>query len=188
MLLIETEIKAARIIFRLSVGTVMGCWKDGIFGSSGTSYLCLHPFAGFSCIVSQELLWKYRARSGQYTTGIGSLHLHWLLLEGRWLCSLLARVKLSHKLFAYLLLVEAGLVQPRVSLELIDCVAVRPIVAKELENHVLEVSREASAIDLLEVGFDLTGQEQVVEILFLAGFFEWEDALYDNEDDDTDGE
>jgi hypothetical protein len=91
-------------------------------------------------------------------------------------------------LFANDLRIEAGLVQPRVSLELVDCVAVTSIVAKELENHVLEVSREASAIDLLEVGFNLTGQEQVVEILFLAGLFEWEDALYDNEDDDTDGE
>jgi hypothetical protein len=34
----------------------------------------------------------------------------------------------------------------------------------------------------------LTGQEQVVEVLFFAGLFEWEDALYDNEDNHADGE
>jgi len=32
----------------------------------------------------------------------------------------------------------------------------------------------------------LTGQEKVVEVLFFAGFFEGENSLYDNEDDDSD--
>jgi len=86
------------------------------------------------------------------------------------------------------LLVEAGLVEPGVCLELVDSVAVAAVVAEELEDHVLEVSAEALAIDLLEVGFDLTGQEQVVEVLLFARLLEWEDALYDNEDDDTDRE
>ena len=62
---------------------------------------------------------------------------------------------------------------------MVDCVAVASIVAKELEDHVLEVCGETRAIDLLEIGFNLAGQEQVVEILFLAGLLEWEDALYD---------
>jgi len=84
--------------------------------------------------------------------------------------------------------VEAGLVQPRVSLELIHCVAVLAVVREELEDHVLEVGAEAGAVHLLEVGLDLTGQEQVVEVLFFAGLFEWEDALHDDEDNDTDGE
>jgi len=87
-----------------------------------------------------------------------------------------------------LLRVEAGLVEPGVCLQLVDGVAVAAVVAEELEDHVLEVSAEPSAIYLLEVGFNLTGQEQVVEILFFARLLEWEDALYDNEDDDTDRE
>ena len=49
-------------------------------------------------------------------------------------------MKFSQEILANLLLVEAGLVQPRVSLELLDRVAVGSVVAKELQDHVLEVS------------------------------------------------
>ena len=74
------------------------------------------------------------------------------------------------------------------SLQLLDSVAIAAIVAKEFEDHVLEVRWETGAVDLLEIGFNLTSQEQVVEVLFLAGLLEWENALNDNEDDDSDGE
>jgi hypothetical protein len=84
--------------------------------------------------------------------------------------------------------VEAGLVQPRVSLELVNCVAVLAIVREELEDHVLEVGGQTSAVYLLEVGLDLTGQKQVVEVLLLARLLEWEDALDDDEHNYTDGE
>jgi len=84
--------------------------------------------------------------------------------------------------------VEAGLVEPWVGLELLHGVAVLAVVREELEDHILEVVGQPGAIDLLEVGLNLTGQEQVVEVFFFAGLFEWEDALYDNEDNDADGE
>ena len=74
------------------------------------------------------------------------------------------------------------------ALELLDGVSVFSIVAKQLEDHVLEVFWEIISVDLLEVCFDLTGQEKVVEVLFFAGFLEGEDALYDNEDDDSHAE
>ena len=62
MLLIAAEIKAATIIFRLSVRTVVSGWKEGGIGHTGTSYHCLHPFAGFSCTVSQG----YYGRRGPF--------------------------------------------------------------------------------------------------------------------------
>lgn len=74
------------------------------------------------------------------------------------------------------------------ALELLDGVSVFSIVAEQFEDHVLEVAWQAISIHLLEVGFDLTGQEEVVEVLFLAGFLEGENALYDNEDDDSNAE
>lgn len=89
---------------------------------------------------------------------------------------------------AHCLIVEVGLVKPRVCLELFDCVAIGAVVAKELEDHVFEVGGETGAIDLLEVSFDLARQKQVVEVLFFAGLLEGEDALHDDEDDDSDRE
>ena len=53
---------------------------------------------------------------------------------------LLAFVERGLKCGAGLFHVEAGLVQPRVGLKLVNCVAVAAIVAEELEDHVLEVS------------------------------------------------
>jgi len=44
------------------------------------------------------------------------------------------------ELLAYLLLVEAGFVEPGVAFELLNGVSVFSVVAKQLEDHVLEVS------------------------------------------------
>ena len=73
-------------------------------------------------------------------------------------------------------------------LELLDGVAVGSLVDEELKDEVLEVSAEAGAVYFFEVSFNLAGEEQVVEVLLFACLLEREDALYDNEDDDTDGE
>jgi len=75
-----------------------------------------------------------------------------------------------------------------VSLELVHGVAVLAVVREELEDHVLEVGGQAGAVYLLEVGLDLTGQEQVVEVLLFARLLEGEDALDDDKDDYADGE
>lgn len=89
-------------------------------------------------------------------------------------------------MFTDLVGIEAGLVQPGVGLKLVDGVAVTSVVAEELEDHVLEVCGETSSIDLLKVGVNLASEQQVVKVLFLASLLEREDALNDNEDDNTD--
>ena len=67
-------------------------------------------------------------------------------------------MELANELRACCLSVEAGLVQPGVGLELLDRVAVLAFVGEQFEDQVLEVSAQASAVDLLEVGFNLTGE------------------------------
>jgi len=89
-------------------------------------------------------------------------------------------------LFTDLVGIEAGLIQPGVGLELLDGVAVTSVVAEKLKDHVLEVCGETGAIDLLEVGVNLASEQQVVKVLFFASLLEREDALNDNEDDNTD--
>jgi len=75
-----------------------------------------------------------------------------------------------------------------VALQLSHSVSVLAFVAEQLQNHVLEVGGEAGSVDFLEVGFDLTGQKEVVEVLFLAGLLEGENALYDNKYDNSHAE
>jgi len=75
-----------------------------------------------------------------------------------------------------------------VALQFLNSVSVLSIIFEQLEDHVFEVSRETSSVYLLEVGFDLIGTEEVVEIFLLSGFFKGKDALYDNKDYDTDAE
>jgi len=62
------------------------------------------------------------------------------------------------------------------------------IVAEELEDQVLEIATETRAVDLLEVSVVLVLEQKVVEVFLLACLLEWEDALHDNEQNDTDAE
>lgn len=140
-------------------------------------------------MASAGLLWSGVSHcSRQNSTSTSALDFDGLLIEGLGLCSLPLCLELGQKHVTNLVLVEAGLVQPRVSLQLLDVVAVFTVVAEELQDHVLEVGAEASAVDLFEVGVNLTGQEQVVEVLLLAGLLEGENALDNNEHDDTHAE
>jgi hypothetical protein len=119
--------------------------------------------------------------------GPGALDFHWLFVEWAWW--LLAFLSFQvEKLLANLFLVEARMVQPGVTLELLDSVSVFAFVAEQLEDHVLEVCWETSSIHFFEVGFDLTGQKEVVEVLFLASFLEGEDTLHDDKYDDSHAE
>ena len=92
--------------------------------------------------------------------------------------------KLSLQHCASSLVVVSRSVQPRVTLELVNSVALAGIVAEKASDEVLEVSREPSAVHLFEVGVDLASSEEVIEELLLASLLEWEDALNDNEEDD----
>jgi len=72
------------------------------------------------------------------------------------------------------------------SSDLFDVGAKVAVIAEELEDEVLEFITQTSAVDLLEVSVVLVREKQVVEVFLLAGLFEGEDALHDNEKDDSD--
>lgn len=72
--------------------------------------------------------------------------------------------------------------------ELLAGHSVVTIEGEEVEDEVLELFAEAGAVNLLEVGVSLSLEEQVVEVFFLACLFEGEDALDDDEENDSDGE
>ena len=69
--------------------------------------------------------------------------------------------------------------------ELLAGHSVVTIEGEEVEDEVLELFAEAGAVNLLEVGVSLSLEEQVVEVFFLACLFEGEDALDDDEENDT---
>ena len=114
-------------------------------------------------------------------TSLVAFDLHRLLLEGV-LSSLGCEGR--NQVCASLLLVVSGRVQPGMALELLDGVALGAVVAEQASNEVLEVSREAIAVHLLEVRVNLAGHEQVEEELLLASLLERENALNDNKEDD----
>jgi len=74
---------------------------------------------------------------------------------------------------------------PGVRSDLLDVGSEVAVVAEELEDEVLEVGTEASAVHLLEVGVVLVLEQQVVEIFLLAGLLEGEDALDNDEQNDA---
>jgi len=75
-----------------------------------------------------------------------------------------------------------------VVLDLLNSWSLGWVIAEHFEDQIFEVVGEALAADLVPVLFELALEDQVVEILVFLGFFEWEDALDDNEEDDTGGE
>jgi len=74
---------------------------------------------------------------------------------------------------------------PGVGSDLLDVGSEVAVVAEELEDEVLEVGAEASAVHLLEVGVVLVLEQQVVEVFLLAGLLEGEDALDNDEQNDA---
>lgn len=116
------------------------------------------------------------------------LDLDWL---GHGLSCLLLKLLLAKglkHLLASSLVIEALALEPRVASDLLEGHALFRVVGEETKDEVLEVLAESSAVNLLEVGVDLTFAEEVVEVLFLAGLLEWENALDNDEEDDSDGE
>jgi len=55
--------------------------------------------------------------------------------------------------------IEGRFVEPWVGSELLDSASLRAIVAEESEDHVLEFRRKPGSVNLLEVSFNLAGQE-----------------------------
>ena len=59
------------------------------------------------------------------------------------------------------------------------------IVTEDFKNKVFEVIRQVLTSNLFPVMLKLSLENQVIEILILLGFLEWEDSLDDDEKDDT---
>jgi len=74
------------------------------------------------------------------------------------------------------------------SSDLINVGAKVAIVAEELEDEILEFAAETCAVDFLEVSVVLALKEQVVEVFLLAGLLEGENALHDDEKNDSNRE
>lgn len=85
-------------------------------------------------------------------------------------------------------IIECAGLHPGVGSDLLDCGASIAIEGEEAKDEVLEVIAEVSAVHLLEVGVILALENQVVEVLFFAGLLEGEDALDNDEEDDSNGE
>lgn len=70
---------------------------------------------------------------------------------------------------------------PWVVLDLFHCWPLLAVIAKNSEDEVFEIIREILASDLLPVVFNLSREDQVVEVLVFLRLLEWENALDDNE-------
>ena len=118
------------------------------------------------------------------------LHLHRLgggLLACCRLLLLLGGESLE-ELDAGVLEVESLGLHPGVGADLLNGGSLVALIAEELENEVLEVLAESLSIDFLEVDIGLALKEQVVEVFLLSCLLEWEDALDNDEKDDSNGE
>ena len=73
-------------------------------------------------------------------------------------------------------------------LDLLNSWSLISVVAEEFKDQVLEVLGKSSSVNLLEVSVVASLQEQVVEVFLLAGLLEWEDALNNDKDNDSNGE
>ena len=94
---------------------------------------------------------------------------------------------LAHDSASGLFEVDA-LQHPWVVLNLLDSWSLGWVIAEHLEDQIFEFLGEALAADLVPVLLELALEDQVVEVLVLLGFLEWEDTLHDNEEDDAGGE
>ena len=74
------------------------------------------------------------------------------------------------------------------SSDVCDGGSVLAIVAEKLKDEILKGVGQVLSTGLLPVGGIVALEEQVVEILVLFGLLEWEDALDNDEQNDTSGE
>ena len=64
----------------------------------------------------------------------------------------------------------------------------RPPASFELQNRyheILELRRQILAVDLLPVELELSGDQQIEEVLGLAGLFEGENTVHNNEENNS---
>lgn len=70
-------------------------------------------------------------------------------------------------------------------LELTDRWSLATVIMEHFEDEVFEFRGKGLSSDLLPVLLELVVKNEVVEVLILLCFFEWEDALDDDEEDDA---
>lgn len=67
--------------------------------------------------------------------------------------------------------------------DLVDCWTRLWVVWEEIDDEVLKCSTHCISVDFLEVEFVLASEDQVIEVLFLPSFFEGENSLHYDEQD-----
>lgn len=95
---------------------------------------------------------------------------------------------LIYQLNADALRVIIGSVHPGVCAELLHRWSRVAVIAKKFEDEILEGWAQAMAVNLCKISVDFALHKQLVKEFLLAGLLEWEDALHDDEKDDTEGE
>lgn len=70
-------------------------------------------------------------------------------------------------------------------LKLFDGWSLFAIVTEHFEDQIFEIIRKGFTTCFLPVLLEFTLKKQVVEVLIFFSFFEWENALDDNEENDT---
>ena len=88
---------------------------------------------------------------------------------------------------SYLFHVNVGL-HPWMSSDFSNSWSVLAIVGEQFEDEILEIIRKVLSSSLLPVGGVIALKKQVVEVFIFLGLLEWENALDDDEEDDTGGE
>jgi len=71
------------------------------------------------------------------------------------------------------------------SSDLSDTWSVFAFVTEKSQDEVLEGFGQVLTTSLFPVSGVITLEKKIVEVLILFGFFEWEDALDDDEEDDA---
>lgn len=106
-----------------------------------------------------------------------------LLLTGR-----LFSAELREDVLASRFIVESWMGHPRVAFYLIKSGSFIAFVREETQNQAFEFRAKSVAVDLREVGVNLTSHEEVIEILFFSRLLEGEDALDNDEKNYANGE
>jgi len=103
--------------------------------------------------------------------------LHWFL------CGCLGQ-GLLQQCFASTLHVH-WLIHPGMCANISYCRSLAGVVTEHWQDEVFELGWQVLTVDFLPVLLDLACAEKVIEILFSTSFLEWENALNNNEKDNT---
>lgn len=88
-------------------------------------------------------------------------------------------VKFYQNVMSHLFKINSSF-HPWMGSNLINSWSLFTIIAEHFNNKILKFGTEVLATSFLPVGFEVTFEDQVVEVLILLGFLEWEYTLDDD--------